>query len=825
FLEIFKKNIIVDVVLEQSALSLKIKTPLGDDAVILDRLEGFEGLSMPFEFVLQLHSSKQDIDFGSLLGKEIIASLSTQHNIRYFSGIAGKVEQLQTIGDQQGNFKAYYQIAIYPKFWITKFTGDHRIFQNMSAISIITSVLAENGVIEIDNKVSSCGQGVREFCVQYGESAFDFVSRLMEEEGIFYFFTHSKHGHKMVLADGNESAKPLPKGIDLSLSQTNQLYLDKIIQFNYQKQIVTKKFKTVDYNYLTPGTQLLPQAPGDGLGGTVYEFPGQFGDMGSGESLANYRIQEQEWAQTLANGKGTVVDFSAGKTFNLQKHPRDDFNQEYMLYRVKHLIYQKTLSEDISNEEHNAKSTPSLARIYENEFLAFPMTTPFRAPRITKKKRIYSNQTAIVTGPGGEEVFCDKLGRIKIHFHWDIRNGLNENSSCWVRVAQNWAGGGWGGLVTPRIGMEVVVTFIEGDPDRPLVIGCVYNGKNTPPGYTTSSPTKSTFKTNSSKHASGFNELRFEDKAGSEEIYTHAEKDVVTVIENSRDEKINKSNDTLLIKKGSKYVTLSGGGTTHSLHIDNGDKKIKIVKGNYSVQITSGNYSITLDKGDMKIKVNGDIKVESTKNITFKALKNIELKAGVDIKVTAGKMIQSKAGTDIKNKAGLNIESKAGVAIKNKAGTNIESKAGVAIKNKAGTEIQSKAGMKIQNKAGMEIQSKAGMKIQNKAGMEIQSKAGMKIQNKAGMEIQSKAGLQMQSKAGLQMQNKAGLQMQNKAGLQMQNKAGLMMDNKAGLMMKIQGGLMLQLKGGLMLQAKGGLMGQYQGGVMCMVKGVLTKIN
>ncbi|MBY0281209.1 MAG: type VI secretion system tip protein VgrG [Alphaproteobacteria bacterium] len=791
----------MDVVLEQAALNLKVKTPLGTDAVILDRLEGFEGLAMPFEFVLQLHSSKQDIDFASLLGKEIVASLSTHKNTRHFSGIAGKVEQLQTIGDQQGNFKAYYQITIYPKFWRAKFTSDHRIFQDMSAIAIITSVLKENGVLEIENKVASCGQGVRDFCVQYGESAFDFVSRLMEEEGIFYFFTHSEHGHKMVLADGNESAKPLPQGIDLSLSQTNQFHLDKVIQFNYQKQIVTKEFKTVDYNYLTPGTKLLPHAPGDGLGGTVYEFPGQFEDMGSGESLANYRIQEQEWAQTLTNGKSTVVDFAAGKTFTLQQHPRDDFNQEYMLYRIKHSIYQKTLPEDIPNEEHNAKNTPSLAKIYENEFSAFPITTPFRAPRITKKKRIYSNQTAIVTGPGGEEVFCDQYGRIKIHFHWDIRNGFNEHSSCWVRVAQNWAGGGWGGLVTPRIGMEVVVTFIEGDPDRPLVIGCVYNGKNTPPDYTTSSPTKSTFKTHSSKHASGFNELRFEDKAGAEEIYTHAQKDVVTVIENSRDEKINKSNDTLLIKKGSKFVTLKGSKTTHSLHIDNGNKKIKIVKGNYSVEITSGNYKITLDKGNMKIKVNGNIKVDSTKNISFSALKNIKLKAGVDITMKAGKKIQSKAGTNIKNKAGLNIESKAGVMIK----------------NKAGKEIQSKAGMKIQNKAGMEIQNKAGMEIQSKAGMKIQNKAGMEIQNKAGMEIQNKAGMKIQNKAGLQMQNQAGLQLQSKAGLQMQNKAGLMMENKAGLMMKVEGGLMLQ--------AKGGLTGQYQGGVMCMVKGVLTKIN
>ncbi len=783
----------METVLDQSELSLKVRTPLSADTVILDRLDGIEGLSIPFEFILQLHSNKKDINFEDLLGQEITASLSTGKSVRYFSGIAGKVEQLQTIQNHEENFRAYYQVTIYSKFWLTKFTNDHRIFQNMSAIDIIKELLEENNVIDVENQVSTCGQRVREFCVQYGESVFDFVSRLMEEEGIFYFFVHTEEGHKMVLADNNQAAKPLESDIDLSLSELHQFHLNQITQFNYQKQIVIKEFKTVDFNYLTPDTQLLPQAPGNGLGGTIYEFPVQFEDMDSGESLANYRIQEQEWAQALANGVGTVPDFTPGRTFTLRQHPREDFNQEYMLYRIKHSIHQKPLPRSKSDEGQENENDQLFVKIYENEFSAFPVSAVFRSPRITHKKRVYSNQTAIVTGPDGEEVFCDEYGRIKIHFHWDIRNAPDENSSCWVRVLQNWAGSGWGGLVTPRIGMEVVVTFIEGDPDRPLVIGCVYNGKNKPPSYVNDSPTKSTFKTNSSKDGTGFNELRFEDKVGEEEIFTHAQKDVTTVIEDSRSETINDGSDTLFIKQGSKFVTLSGTGTLHSLMIATGNKSTQIGLGNSSVEIQSGNYSITLAAGNMEIKVNGNIKVKSTQNITFSALKNIELKAGVDVKIKAGKTIQSKAGAMIQNKAGSNIQSKAGAMIQNKAGSNIQ--------NKAGAMIQNKAGSNIQNKAGAMIQNKAGAKIQNKAGSMIESKAGMMIQNKAGMNIQNKAGMMIESKAGMMIQNKAGMNIQNKAGM------------------------MADLKGGVMAQVQGGVMGQYKAGVMCMVKGVMTKIN
>ncbi len=494
----------MDPILSQENLKLTVKTPLEDDDVILDRFVGTEGLSQPFEFTLQLHSAQADLDFGQLLSQEVTVTLDLGDTKRYFSGIVGKIEQHQTITDESGNIRAYYGATLYPKFWLLKFSRDHRIFQNMSALDIITSILEENDVTNVDNQVTNAGQDPREYCVQYGESNFDFASRLMEEEGIFYFFTYDEDGHTLVLADNNQSATAIETEIGLSLLQTAQPLLNRITHFSYQMQVVPGQFMAADYNYSTPSTQLSPSSPGEGLGGIVYEYPGLFDSMDDGETITNHRIQELEWPQTLVNGKGTALELGSGRTFTLQDHPRDDFNQEYMLYGVKHIIHQKTsLSQNDGNFSYDNQSKPNLAKVYENEFSAFPAVTPFRAPRITKKRRIYSNQTAVVTGPEGEEIFCDEDGRIKVHFHWDLQNDLDENSSCWVRVAQSSAGSGWGTLVIPRIGMEVIVTFVEGDPDRPLVMGCVYNGDNKPADYPAESPTKTSFKSCSSPASAG----------------------------------------------------------------------------------------------------------------------------------------------------------------------------------------------------------------------------------------------------------------------------------------------------------------------------------
>ena len=665
--------------IDQSHLCLKIQTSLGKNTLIIDKLTGYEQLSSPFEFELELHSASSTLDLTKLLGTEVAVSLESYNdhlqpkNLRYFCGIVGRAQQKQTITTEQGENLTIYQAYIYPKFWLLKFTKDYRIFPNKKTIDIIIAVLKENGITEVENLVTTCGQTIREYCVQYGESCFDFVCRLLEEEGIFYFFKHTAQGHKMVLMDDSGSAKPvIGKSISLNANQTDQVSLNTIVQFNLQQQVVTKNFQTVDYNYLTPLTTLQPKVSGTGKSGRVYEYPGRFDKLERGEDLADIRLQALEWPSQLCHGSSTVYQFSAGKKFELADHPRADFNAEYVLYRVSHTI----------DQNHSPDSNTV---VYKNDFQAFPSDISFRPPYNAPKPRIYSNQTAIVTGPKGEEVFCDKYGRIKVKFHWDLYGKKDETSSCWIRVAQNWAGTNWGGLVTPRIGMEVVITYIDGDPDRPLAIGCVYNADHTPPNYVTASPTKSTFKTNTSKKGGGFNELRFEDEKGKEEIYIHAQKDWNNEIVHSRTEDIFKGNDTLTIHKGDKTEIQNGKGTTHLLQIKDGDNVIKITK---------GNYQLTLEKGNITIKVTGKVNITSTDDISLKSDKNINLTAGMNIVM--------KADQSIKKQAKMNIEGKADMSIKQQAAMSIERKSDLLIKDE-GNMIKTEGKMAIEIKGGTMI--------------------------------------------------------------------------------------------------------------------------
>ena len=333
--------------IDQTQIVLKIKTIFGENTLLIDRLTGYEELSSPFEFELELHSSSSTLDLTKLLGTEITVSLESYNahlqakDLRYFCGIVGKAQQKKTIATEQGENLTVYQAFIYPKFWLLKLTKDYRIFQNKKTIDIIMAVLKENGVTEIDNLITTCGKTVRDYCVQYGESCFDFVCRLLEEEGIFYFFKHTAQGHKLVLMDDSSSAKPVrAKAISLNANQTDHVPLNTIFQFNLQQQVVTKNFQTVDYNYLTPLTALRPKVSGTGKSGRVYEYPGRFDDLDRGEDLADIRLQALEWPSQLCQGGSTVSQLSVGKKFELADHPRADFNAEYVLYRVSHSVDQ-----------------------------------------------------------------------------------------------------------------------------------------------------------------------------------------------------------------------------------------------------------------------------------------------------------------------------------------------------------------------------------------------------------------------------------------------------------------------------------------------------
>ncbi len=740
-------------------LSIKIKTSFGDDAFVVQRLIVEESLSDTFVANVYAYTKKASFDGDDLIHTKAGVTFeaygktdaSSKKAVRAYHGLITHMEHLKTIIDEEGQLAHYFHFQLRPAFWMLKHGQDHRIFQEQSAMDIIQAVLGENGASNFEAKASG-GTLVREYCVQYGETHFDFVSRLLEEEGIGYYFTHTESSHTMVLFDKGADFTAIPQASLAFLNvHVEEPFIDRVFAFGKKSQVAPKAYKTTDYNYKTPHTELLSSSSGPGYGEEIYEYPGLFEKSGRGSALADQRMEEIEWVTKRAYGRTSCPDLAPGYTFSLTDHPIVEYNKEYAVSYVRHEIATQAGAQSPEDPSHNILT-------YTNSFEGFLKSIPYRPFRKTHKNRIYSSQTAFVTG-AGTEVYGDDMGRIKVKFHWDLRNPDDETSSCWVRVSQSLSGATWGALYVPRIGMEVVISFIDGDPDRPLVTGCVYNQSFMPPYSAKDLPHYMTIKSKTFDDDAGNNELRFSDKAGEEEIFLHGQYDMNTVIEHSRTEKINTGDDTLTIFKGDKKIFQKGKDTIYLTEIDQGDKTMH-QKGKDTMCLTlidNGDKTTKLKKGNLIIDVNGTILIKATKDITFKTPENIIMKAGKNIQMKAGKNIQAKAGTDIVNKAGANISFK--------AGTNIQSKAGADIINKAATNIQSKAGTMIVIKSGATIQIKADSMIQIKAGATLKAEGGA------------------------------------------------MTEIKGGAMLKAEGGAMAEIKGGAMLKAEGGAMGAFKGAI------------
>lgn len=616
----------------QQNCDLKITTPLGPDALIMDRLTGVEQACATYCFTLQMHSKKDAIDFSALVPKPVQVCFDYHGEKRYFCGVVGEIEQSHTTHENDIDF-THYVARIYPTFWLLKFTQDYHIFQNMPTIAIIHSVLSENGVTRVEDNTTTCGRKPREYCVQYGESHFNFVCRLMEEEGIFYYFKHDAGGDTLVLADNSQTLPPaLGAPLPINTAQHVETDFNVVQSLNPQQQVVTKVFQAADYNFKTASVHLFNTISGDGISGTVYRYPGIYLTPGEGEEVVKLRIEELDWRKNTVRGFSTAPLFCPLHTMHIKGHPRGDANRGYILYRVSHDVF--------------INATLAERYIYRNEYEAFLDNIPFRSPIITPKPIIPSTQTAKVTGKPGEEIWVDEYGRIKVKFHWDQRGPNDDRSSCWIRYAVIWAGSKWGGVWTPRVGMEVVVTFLEGNPDRPLITGCVYNSDHMPP-YVVEAPTKSTIKSDSSKGGGGYNEFRFEDKKGSEEIYTQAEKDMNTLVKHSRYLEIRTGDDTTEIMRGKRSVTLFAKGPKKgddSLTLIRGDRSVLIVVGNQLITIVKGNRLLTLLMGNEIITVNGCRIVTTTRNEVRTVGQNLMINVGQNIEIAAGGNITIVAG-------------------------------------------------------------------------------------------------------------------------------------------------------------------------------------
>jgi len=457
---------------------------------------------------------------------------------------------------------------------------------------------------------------------------------------------------------------------------------------------------------------------GTGAGGKVYDYPGLFTKSADGDSLATLRIQALEWNKTTFHGTSTAIELTAGYKFTVSNHALSSINTTYVAYRVEHTINQ--IGTGLDSDDSDAPL------LYENRFVAFDSKVVFSPPIVTPKPRIYSTQTAIVTGKAGEEIWTDKYGRVTVQFHWDRLGKSDEKSSCMVRVAQTWAMSGWGSLFTPRVGQEVVVTFLDGDPDRPLITGCVYNCDHLPP-YLPATPTKSTIFSNTSKGGSGSNEIRFEDLKGSEEVYIHAQKDMNRIVIND---------DTLTINEGSRTIKLSASGKatpSHSLTVVKGDDTIHLQKGNLTITLDEGDESHTLTKGDLKITlskgdethtVTGDVKFTVTGDITLKATGDITLDAGGKVNIKSGDSMTLSGGSSLSISSTTSLDAKSGTGLTITAGTDLTLK-GTAAANLSGLDLTLKgtASGTVDGGPMLQLKSAAIVQVQGGAAIKVTAAA------------------------------------------------------------------------------------------------------
>ncbi|OJW52696.1 MAG: hypothetical protein BGO67_09550 [Alphaproteobacteria bacterium 41-28] len=633
---------------------LDVKTP-GGTSFELKTFRGVERLSDLFEYTLIMTTQNRDVVFDSLMNQSTTVSLSVGSLIRTYNGIIGRFEQEDT-PFKPLNITSVYKATLYPKLWLLTFSGQCRIFQNKSALDIIESVLVENQ-IPYSNQVITSGRQLREYCVQYNETDFNFISRLMEEEGIYYFFQQTPVNHTLVLADSVEGHPFCPNAESVSFHDVgpHEPFMMTVSSCFIKQRIVPESNTIKSYNYLMPQTPLKAQAMGtpDADGGEITTYDEIYDQQSYGDDLVKVKLQSEEAPQKTVEGLSLVPFFLAGYKFNLQNHPRLDANIAYILYEVVHEARTIPEGED--------------GPIYKNNYQAFPATIPFRPAQKTPRPRIYSTQTAKVTGKPGEEIYTEEYGRIKVKFHWDPSEKEDDTTSCWIRVATLWSGQKWGTLFTPRIGHEVVVSFIDGDPDKPLIIGSVYNGENKPP-YLPDEPTKSTIKSQTSKvegvPVPGFNEFRFEDKRHAEEIYIHAQKDFKIDIQNNQDITIVGGNRTILLKAEEEIEEeRQGTQSNDSLKLINGDKSLQIVKGNYSIQLDDGNITVNCGNGNVSFDVNGNISFKCTGSFSVDAAQSISATAGADFSAKAGAEATMEAGADASVKAGAGVQVTAGASV------------------------------------------------------------------------------------------------------------------------------------------------------------------
>ncbi|EIK95416.1 type VI secretion system, Vgr family protein [Pseudomonas sp. M47T1] len=629
-------------------------------ALYPEALSGEEALNAFGTHILYGLNDGTALTLPDAIATHVTATFHNDALTRPFDALVAEIRQLPADATAER-----YQLLLRPWLWWLTLASNNRVFQNLSTSDIVTTIFKAHGFT--DFKLSLTGSYTpREYCVQYGETDFAFVSRLLEDEGIFWFFTHQAGTHTLVLGDSNDAFVPMPNGPTVNYvgQQVGVREMHGIRSGQVCVQAVAGVCRATDYEFTTPTTSLYGQAEAVAGPRSIYEHPGGYSVKARGDALTKQRVDALRSQQKRFVGDSDCRWLIPGHWFTLAGHEDAALNIDWVVTSVNH---------EVDHEQ------------YRNRFEAIPKATAYRPARVTPKPRMHT-QTALVVGKAGEEIWTDQYGRIKIQFPWD-RDGKNdEASSCWVRVVLPWSGKGFGMQFVPRIGQEVIVTFIDGDPDRPLVTGCVYNGDNTLPYALPANQTQSGIKTQSSKGGGGFNELRFEDKKDAEELFLQAQKDLkinvlndttatvghdeTLTVQNARTRTVKDGDETVTLEKGKRSVTIQAGSDTLDVKdtrtVKVGSNQVHSTGGNYEHKV-AGNYSLTVD-GNLSIKVTGTLTLQSDGSLLIKTSDSLTAQAAMDLTHKSGTALTNQAGTALLNKAATTLTNDAGISLVNKGG-------------------------------------------------------------------------------------------------------------------------------------------------------------
>jgi type VI secretion system secreted protein VgrG len=608
-------------VLKQDTRICELNTPLGKDVLVLVRLDAAEGLSELFEYRIECLSEDANIDFDKAIGQQCSLKIKMFDKEREFNGI---MVEAQWLGLNRLGANQYfsYRIVLRPWLWLLSRTTDCRIFQDKKAPDIIKEVFNDRSFTDYEFKLTEEGSCPKlEYCVQYRETDFSFVSRLMEQHGIYYFFKHDGGKHTLVLADSKSSHSSIP-GLAtipfIPLTEGDRHAEQLIHDWTAERRFRTGKVELNDYNYLKPNSQMISDSKASEhytrAEMEFYDYPGNYKEKSDGERYAKIRLQSEQALDQRRHGSGNAVNLFPGGLSTLQQHSNESQNIEYLVVRAAHSF----VSESYASGNHGHQE-----EVYFGSYEFLPSDRPFRALIVTQKPLIHGVQTAkVVTKDdnSSEEIDVESLGEIYVRFFWDRK----KKRSCRLRVAQVWSGKRWGGQIIPRVGQEVVVEFLEGDPDRPLIIGTVYNDEYKLPYELPANKTIGGLKSDSTKGSGGYNEWSFEDKKGSEKIGLHAEKDYELVIRHAETRTIGET---------------FGSGTSRDTTLKNGDDKLDI------------------QNGSQNIKISKDQTIDVQKTITVTANISIELKVG------ASKILLEQSGITIEAPT-INIKSLGPMVVK-----------------------------------------------------------------------------------------------------------------------------------------------------------------